>query len=587
MDPREFEPKAILRRIDFELGEMRRRRFDVFVREDRKGAKHNLTYTSPTPSIINSAALLELVTEDESFISGDLLPFVKSWREDLLLQTLTPHLKNLSSDRSRDSYDAAYDLGQRQRAVRDPTIEKALRNWLSNAIEQWSLRKRHIAPSVFLAHLADPPRNGDLAQRCLALSEYVISRQVAAALSDDWPDFNAIDLVLAVSLVQPSTISPTLLGTAIKILNQVAEKEQIWKNHPTGTVSGSSKGCSALFACTQLMCRGEESVVARLGPALESHLTWVISSRIEDCWRGSDLPERAPTPETWFNCVCARFLSGMRRFVADGLERKLRYIYREQPSGEFMSLEQIVIKQPIKESIEHAFILPVRQKTPRNHFSAILHGPPGTAKTTIAQAIAHDVGWPLIELGVADFLSRGLEGVFSRATEIFEDLLQLTSVVILLDEVEQVFRNRDDEADLRQKFLTSALLPPLKRLRDKQSVIFLIATNFISDFDDAAKRLGRIDLLLPIGPPDQEEREALLRALLKYENERARDVARMLPAGVTIGEILAIKRIPHHQELNPEDLVVAWNELFPAGPSLSPRHLTGFARDAREYYRLR
>src|SRR6202034_275497 len=52
-------------------------------------------------------------------------------------------------------------------------------------------------------------------------------------------------------------------------------------------------------------------------------------------------------------------------------------------------------------------------------------------------------------------------------------------------------------------------------LHDQGRIIFLMATNFQEDFDEAIKRPGRFDLLLCMGPPSLEAKCANLHAFLR------------------------------------------------------------------------
>jgi SpoVK/Ycf46/Vps4 family AAA+-type ATPase len=47
-------------------------------------------------------------------------------------------------------------------------------------------------------------------------------------------------------------------------------------------------------------------------------------------------------------------------------------------------------------------------------------------------------------------------------------------------------------------------------LREKGEIIFIVATNYIKDFDPAVKRPGRFDYVIPVGPPTASERREIL-----------------------------------------------------------------------------
>ena len=132
--------------------------------------------------------------------------------------------------------------------------------------------------------------------------------------------------------------------------------------------------------------------------------------------------------------------------------------------------------------------------------SLLLHGPPGTAKTTVAQAVASRLGWPLVYLTPSDFLYHGEQMVEAAARQIFNVLTELTEVVIFFDEIDRLILDRDladygKQGEIFQ-FMTPSMLAKLTDLSDAKKSIFIIATNFAERIDKAIKRPGRIDLPL-------------------------------------------------------------------------------------------
>lgn len=142
--------------------------------------------------------------------------------------------------------------------------------------------------------------------------------------------------------------------------------------------------------------------------------------------------------------------------------------------------------------------------------SFVLGGPPGTAKTTIAHTVASRLGWPLLVIDLGTFLKRGIGGLESEAERIFDLLMEVSDVVVLFDEIEEVVLTREPDSEREGRFLTSAMLPRLHRLRDAQRVVFAIATNYPARLDGAAVRPGRIDFIFTVSPPSREQRELML-----------------------------------------------------------------------------
>jgi hypothetical protein len=204
--------------------------------------------------------------------------------------------------------------------------------------------------------------------------------------------------------------------------------------------------------------------------------------------------------------------------------------------------EQVI--KPYKSQTETT----LRRKAIKKPLSALLFGPPGTSKTEIARAIAADLRWPLIELTPSEFVKGSLANVYVQADAIFDDLMDLSAVVVFFDEMDALVQTREGEVqlDIESQFLTTTMLPKLTRLHDQARVIFLMATNFQERFDEAIKRAGRFDLLLCMGPPRLDEKlNRLHRAYLlddktKQTTKAGRLIKRYLKAAPDLQDQLSL-----------------------------------------------
>jgi hypothetical protein len=154
--------------------------------------------------------------------------------------------------------------------------------------------------------------------------------------------------------------------------------------------------------------------------------------------------------------------------------------------------------------------------------TVLLFGPPGTTKTTIVRAVAEGLDWPLITLGPGDFVQDGLEAVEARADRIFNDLHSLSRAVVLFDECDELFRAREPDKSSDQvrgiaAFVTASMLPKLQDLHDRGQVVLFILTNHFATMDSAIKRLGRVDHIIGIGPPDLAQRTVILQKAFEEE----------------------------------------------------------------------
>jgi hypothetical protein len=277
---------------------------------------------------------------------------------------------------------------------------------------------------------------------------------------------------------------------------------------------------------------------------LQKAVTWCEESRIRYIYRGStytgwngggqELTLSRGMPEAWAVGVVHICLARIIEATSASIEKLLIAQYSEtrfivgHPDRRLWDslldseLELGGVPSSLKKTIERYIIDPAYNNT-GNHTrfakSALLFGPPGTAKTTIAKATAHRLAWPLIELTPSNFLDQGLENIYQRSAILFEEMMDLRDVVILFDEIDAFVQRRGfgdstPRLDAVRQFLTTSMLPKLGRLRLQGHCIFFLATNHRLEFDEAITRAGRFDLLLHVGPPPWREKVAHFSAFL-------------------------------------------------------------------------
>ncbi len=141
-------------------------------------------------------------------------------------------------------------------------------------------------------------------------------------------------------------------------------------------------------------------------------------------------------------------------------------------------------------------------------YSMVLHGPPGTGKTTLVEALAASCDVPLVEVTPSDIVMGGENAIERRTRAVFKALSLLTRAVISFDEFDPVLRRRDSGASAPRSvfaFLTPGMLPKLKALNQaaaRRSVAYVLITNLVGTLEEAAIRNGRFDCKLGIYPPD-------------------------------------------------------------------------------------
>ncbi|MEQ1763855.1 MAG: ATP-binding protein [Pyrinomonadaceae bacterium] len=149
--------------------------------------------------------------------------------------------------------------------------------------------------------------------------------------------------------------------------------------------------------------------------------------------------------------------------------------------------------------------------------SVLLFGPPGTAKSTTVKSLAQKLNWHFLEISPSDFIIDGLDRIEQNAKELFRKLSTLRETVILFDELDSLFVDRDFLApESMINFIVPAMLPKLQGLNKRaknQRLLIVVATNFYDRLDAAMVRLGRIDKHLLVLPYKKEARIDVLKTI--------------------------------------------------------------------------
>lgn len=147
---------------------------------------------------------------------------------------------------------------------------------------------------------------------------------------------------------------------------------------------------------------------------------------------------------------------------------------------------------------------------PRN--GILLFGGPGNGKTVLAEALAGELGLPLVTLAFADVASQWVGEKSARVRAAFEQAKRQQPSVLFIDEVDSFLEARDGRGDgvKEDRDLVNAMLTLMVDIRQSR-VILVAATNHMDRLDSAGVREGRFDFKVEITPPDLAARIGLLK----------------------------------------------------------------------------
>lgn len=144
----------------------------------------------------------------------------------------------------------------------------------------------------------------------------------------------------------------------------------------------------------------------------------------------------------------------------------------------------------------------------------LLHGPPGTGKTTIARAMATEIEASFYEQSAAELLSKWAGESEERVARLFAKARANRPSIIFVDEIDGLLRTRGaDSANQWEERVVSQFLRELDGLSAASGVLLVGATNRPDVIDPAVRerRLAAVE----VGLPDAAGRLRLLRKLLE------------------------------------------------------------------------
>jgi len=270
-------------------------------------------------------------------------------------------------------------------------------------------------------------------------------------------------------------------------------------------------------------------------------------------WASGHHPQ-SPGPESWSTASVYHFLYQLDRLIAEAVRQSifgyLDQLYKRPteaktaikeflPASDFLDSVLWVGNKPLnlRDALVE-FVEPLAKgvKAVRaigslpegTKMSAIFFGPPGTSKTDLAKQIAGFLGWPHLSIDPSHLVKFGMDRVQAEANTVFSMLAASEEIVVLLDEFDEMVRERaSSDSEVLSRFLTTAMLPKLSLINKRRSIVFILATNHIEEFDFAISRLGRFDCIFQIMPPSAPEKR-----------RKWKDLKRLSPAENTKLELL-------------------------------------------------
>lgn len=140
----------------------------------------------------------------------------------------------------------------------------------------------------------------------------------------------------------------------------------------------------------------------------------------------------------------------------------------------------------------------------------LLHGPPGTGKTRLAQAVANESDAEFFTINGPEIMGSGYGESESRLREVFEQASRASPSIVFIDEIDSIAPKRTQVPGEAEKRLVAQLLTLMDGLQARTNLVVIAATNRPDAIDEALRRPGRFDREIVINVPDQSGRREIL-----------------------------------------------------------------------------
>src|SRR5215217_7000708 len=140
----------------------------------------------------------------------------------------------------------------------------------------------------------------------------------------------------------------------------------------------------------------------------------------------------------------------------------------------------------------------------------LLHGLPGTGKTLLAKAVAHESGAAFYSQSASSFVEMFAGLGAARIRRLFREARKHEPAIVFIDELDAVGAQRGSDNNSEREQTLNQLLVEMDGFSSSGRLVVMAASNLFEKLDPALLRPGRFDRQVFVSPPDVSGRRRIL-----------------------------------------------------------------------------
>ncbi len=190
-----------------------------------------------------------------------------------------------------------------------------------------------------------------------------------------------------------------------------------------------------------------------------------------------------------------------------------------------VSWEDIGALSNVREELKTAILAPVKFARQCEIFNftkppgILMVGPPGCGKTLLAKAIARESGVNFISVKGPELLNMYVGESERAVRSLFQRARNSKPCVIFFDELDAIVSKRSDGSSGNDggssTRVVNQMLTEMDGVESRKGVFLMAASNRPDIIDPAILRPGRLDKIIYVGLPTQNDRCEILKTLTK------------------------------------------------------------------------